>query len=75
MHHDVAKIKDHPSVARESLFFALLAMVRAHIVQYSAGEGVQHAVAGTGADHKIIGERNNILDVQEDNVLRFFVFQ
>ncbi len=56
MQDHVAVIHDHPTVTGEALFFALLLVIGADIVDGGIGERVYHAVAGAGADNKIIGE-------------------
>jgi len=38
-------------------------------------QSVQHAVAGGGTDHKIIGKGSNLFDIQQDNIFTFFIFQ
>ena len=75
MHDHVAIIHDNPAVARQALFFALLMMFGAHIVQRRVGECVQHAVAGAGTDDEIICEGNHILDVDQDDILALFIFE
>lgn len=56
MQDHVTVIYDHPAVTGEALFFALLFVIGADIVDRGVGERVYHAVAGAGADNKIIGE-------------------
>ena len=75
MHHHVAVIHDHPAVAREALFFAFLAMFFADILQYRVGEGVEHTVAGAGAEDKVIGKGNHIFDVKQDDILPLFILK
>jgi hypothetical protein len=38
-------------------------------------QGIQHAVTGSGAYHKIISERCDLLDIQENNVLALLFFK
>lgn len=75
MHDHVAVIHQHPAVARQAFFPAFLAMFLAHIFQYRIGQRVQHAVAGAGAQHEIIGERNNIFEIEQDDIFAFFIFE
>ena len=75
MHDHVAIIHDDPTVAGKSLLFALLLVFLANIIQRGAGECVQHAVAGAGADDEIIGKRCDVFQVEQDDVLPLFVFE
>lgn len=75
MHDHVPEIHHHPAVAGKSLLFALLLIFLADVVHGGAGERVQHAVAGAGADDEIVGERNDVFQVQQDDVFPFFIFK
>ncbi len=75
MHDHVAVINHHPALARFALLAAALVVLGAHALQRAVCQGIQHAVAGAGADHKVIGEGRYILDVQQENVLTFLVFE
>ncbi len=56
MKNDIAKVHDHPAVAGKALLFAFFLMFGADIFNCGFCEGVDHAVAGAGADNEIIGK-------------------
>ena len=75
MQDHIAKINDDPSVAGEALLLAFFLMFGADIFNGGFCERIQHAVAGAGADNKIISERDDFLQVHQDNIFTLFVFQ
>lgn len=74
MDNHITEIHDHPAVAGETLFFAPHFMLFAHVVMDGICERIDHAVAGACADDEIISKRNDILNVDKDNIFSFFVF-
>lgn len=56
MENYVAKIYDHPAVAGEALFFSFFLMVGTDVFNGGFCEGIDHAVAGAGADDEIISK-------------------
>ena len=38
-------------------------------------QGIEHAVAGAGAQDEVVGKGSDIFDVEQENVLAFFVFE
>jgi len=72
---DVAEIHHHPTIAGKPLFFPLLFMFLADIFNGRIGKGIEHTITGAGADDKVIGKGNDVLQVQQDDVFPFFVFQ
>ena len=75
MHHDIAVIHYHPAFAGFALLTAFLAVFSADRVQCAIGQRIQHAVAGAGADHKVVGEGSDLFDVQQEDVFPFLVLQ
>ena len=54
MDDHVPKIHHHPAIAGQALFFALFVVLFTCLIEHGTGKGVQHAVTGAGADHKIV---------------------
>ena len=75
MYDHVAVINDYPAVAGKALQFAPLLMYFTDVFNGGFGERVYHAVAAAGADHKVIGERNNFFQVYQDNIFAFCIFE
>lgn len=75
MEDDIAKVHDDPAVAGEALLFSLFLVLGADIFDGGFGEGVDHAVAGAGANNEIIGKRNDFFQINKDDVFSLFVFQ
>ena len=75
MDDNIAVIHDHPAVARVALFLGFLLEFLADIVNGRIGERIEHAVAGAGADDKIIGKRCDAFQVEQDNIFSLFIFQ
>ena len=46
-----------------------------YLVQRRVCQRVQHAIAGAGTDHEVISERNNFLNVDQDDILALFIFE
>lgn len=75
MDDHVAEVHHQPAVlgfAFDAAFSLLFAFERLH---YRFGERVQHAVAGAGAKHEVVGEGGDILEVDQEDVFAFFVFK
>ena len=75
MQYHIAKISDHPAIASQALLFSLLLIFNANIIHHRIREGIDHAVAGTGADDEIISKGNNFLNIDQDNIFTLFIFQ
>lgn len=75
MEYHITKIGDHPAITGEPLFFALLLMFDANIIDDGVGKRIDHAVTGACADDEIISKRNNFLNIDQDNIFPLFVFQ
>jgi hypothetical protein len=75
MHDYITKIHDHPAVTGEALLLSLFLMSGADVFNGGVGKGVNHAVAGAGADNKIVSKRNDVFQVYQDNVFSLFIFQ
>jgi hypothetical protein len=57
------------------LQFAFLLMFIADVFNGGFGERVQHAVAGASADDEVVGKGDDVFQVDQDDVLAFFVFK
>lgn len=75
MQYYIAKIGDHPAITGKALFFAFFLVFDSNVIQHGIGKGVDHAVAGAGTNDKIISKRNHFLDIDQDNIFPFFIFQ
>ena len=75
MDDHVAVIHHDPAVAGVPLLFGFLLEFFTDVVDGAVGERVEHTVAGSGADHKIIGKGCDPFQVEQENVFPFFIFQ
>lgn len=75
MNDYITVIHYQPAIAGFSLFATFLFVLFAGAFQYSFGQGVQHTIAGAIAKDKIVGERGNVLDVEQQDVFTLFLFQ
>jgi hypothetical protein len=75
MYDHVAKIEHEPAFAGLSLHAAFLFVILLGFLQHTLGKRVEHAVAGTVADDKVVSKRCYILDVKKQDVFTLFVLQ
>ena len=75
MHHHIAVIQYQPAFVGLALDASFFLVVRFGGFQHAFGECVQHAVAGTVANHEIICKGRDVLDVQKQDVFTLFVLQ
>ncbi len=75
MEHHVAVVHDDPAIARLALFPPFLAELAADSFQGAICERIEHAVAGAGADHKVVRKGGHLFDIEQEDVLAFFVFE
>ncbi len=75
MYNNIAIIHDHPAVACKTLLPALHFMLLFNVVNDRVSQRVEHAVAGAGADNKIVCKGDNPLQVEQENILTLFVFK
>ena len=75
MDNHIAIIYDHPAIAGEALLLSFFLMFGANIFDGSFGKRVDHAVTGAGADNKIVGKRNDVFQVYQDDIFALFVFK
>jgi hypothetical protein len=57
------------------LDLALLAMALMHGIDGCVCEGTEHAVTGTGAQDEVVGKGCDVFDVEQEDVLAFFIFE
>ena len=75
MHNNVPIVNNDPAFVRLPLFLALLAVCLMDGIDGCVCEGAEHAVAGAGAQHEIVGKGCNVFDVEQEDVFAFFVFE
>jgi hypothetical protein len=75
MHHHITEIHDEPAVLRTPFHPAFLFVLLFGRLQHPFGKRIQHAVAGTVANHKIIGKGGDILDVEQQDVFALLILQ
>jgi len=75
VNHHVTVVEHDPSTGRIAFDLSFLLVVLADGFVHALGERVEHTVAGAVADDEVIGERSYILDVDQQDVFAFFIFQ
>ena len=75
MNDHIAEVRHHPAVAGQPLFSSPLAVPGADVVEHRVCKRVDHAVTGSRANDEVIGEGYDVLDVDQDDILPFFVLQ
>ncbi len=63
VYHDRTIINHQPTVSRTTLQTTFVVMCLPDFLQNGVGQGIQHTVAGGGADDEIICKRSDFLDV------------
>ena len=75
MHDDVTVIDQHPPILRLTFHAPLKLMVFFKVREHILRQHTEHAVAGTRAYHKIISKIGNFMNIEQENVLSFFILQ
>lgn len=75
MNDHVAVIEHEPAFAGLSLHAAFLFVICPGRLHHTLGKRVEHAVAGTVTDDKVVSKRCYILDVEQQDVFTLFVLQ
>jgi hypothetical protein len=75
MDDHIAKVHDEPAVAGEAFLFALLAVPLPYIFHHGIREGIQHAVAGAGADDEVICKGDDFLEVDQDDIFTLLILK
>jgi hypothetical protein len=75
MDNDIAIVHDQPAVMGKPLFFPFFLVFDAHVFDDGISKRIEHTVAGTGADDKIVGKRNDAFQVDQKDVLPFLIFK
>ena len=75
MHDHVPIVNHDPAFARLPLYLALLAVCLVYGIDGCGREGAEHAVAGAGAQDEVVGKGCDVFDVEQEDVLAFFVFE
>jgi hypothetical protein len=75
MNDHVSVVNHHPAFACLALYLALLAMCLVHGIDGCVCQSIEHAVAGAGTQDEVVGKGSDIFDVEQENVLAFFIFE
>jgi len=75
MDDNIAIVHNDPAIAGVALFFAFLLVLFADVINGGIGKRVEHAVAGASADNEIVGKRNDLFQVDQDDIFPFGIFQ
>ena len=75
MYDHITIIKHEPAFLGLSLDASFFLVILFGFFQHAFGKRVQHAVAGAVANHEIICEGRDVLDVQKQDVFALFVLQ
>lgn len=75
MYDYIAVINNDPAVTGKAFLFAFLPVLLSHFLQYGIGQCIEHAVAGAGAYHEVIGKRNDVFQVDQNDVFTLFIFE
>ncbi len=75
MHDYIPIVNNDPAFARLSLYLTLLAVCLMHGIDGGVCEGAEHTVAGAGAQDEVVGKGCDVFDVEQEDVLAFFVFE
>jgi hypothetical protein len=75
MDNDITVIHHHPASLGLSLYAAFPFVLFAGFFHHAIGQGIQHAAAGGGAYYEVICKGSDPLDVQEQDIFTFFIFQ
>jgi len=74
MDNDVAVVDDQPAITGKPFLPALSPMLLLHFLHDGVSQGVKHAVAGAGTEHKVVGKNIQLLEIQEHNVFTLLIF-
>ena len=75
MNNHIAEVHHHPTFVRLSLDTASPLVLFVDGLLHRFRQRVQHAAAGAGADHEIIGKGCDFLDIDQQDIFTLFIFQ
>ena len=75
MDHDIAIIEDDPSRIGCALGLGCFVMLSFYLSTNNARQALEHPSARATGDYKIICKGGDILDVQNNDIFAFFIFQ
>ncbi len=75
VHQNGAHIQHGPAAAGQTLAAGGDGMLQFEMLAQCVAQALQHALAGCRADDKIIGNIAQAVNIQQDNVFGFFVFE
>ena len=75
MDNNIAIIQDQPTGVRFPFDSAFPFVLFECFFDHPIRQGIHHAVAGGGADDKVIREGSNLFNIQQENIFTFFIFQ
>jgi hypothetical protein len=68
-------ISQHPAGLRITLNPSANLMLGAHFALDSAGQGIDHTIAGARTNNKIIRDCGHFADIQQQNILALLLFK
>ena len=75
MHNDVSIVHQDPALLGLTLQAAAYFILITKLTDQVVSQCIQHAVAGTGTDDKIICKVGDFLDIEQKDIFPFFLFQ
>jgi hypothetical protein len=75
MDDHIAEIHHEPAVAGESFLLTFFFVFFAHVFKDTIGQRIQHAVTGARAKHEIIGKRDDVFQIDQDDIFTLFIFK
>jgi len=75
MYDHIAVVHYQPAITGLAFYPAFLLVLFTDVVHDRIGQGVQHAVGGAVAQHKVIGERCDVFEFEQQDVFALLVFQ
>ena len=75
MYHDIAVIHHQPAGLRFPFDATLALVIQAGFFDHPIRQGIQHAVAGGSTYDEIVCEGSVLLNIQQEDIFGFFVFQ
>ena len=75
VHNGIAQIDHQPAIARITFDVDGVVKFLLDVILYCHCQRVEHAVAGTVAEDEIISKTRNFVNVEQEDLFGFFVFQ
>ena len=75
MYNDIAVIQHEPASLRFPFEATFPLVLYAGFFNHPVGQGIQHAVAGGSTYDEIVCEGSVLLNIQQEDIFGFFIFQ